>query len=130
MQVIEGKGTNKEYFQRKLLDACCAVIEIQYDSKELSITLSDKCSADTKFYWTDKEAREQESKINEFIKMTYCSTKVCLSVIPNKPYTESDLNSMAAAVSSLASDRLHTFEQALRLEVHAMALHQIRTAAE
>jgi hypothetical protein len=129
MQVVRGMDIGKEYFQRKLLDACCAVIEIQYDSKELSITLSDKCSADIKFLWSDKEARAEESKINELIKMTYCSTKVCISIIPNKPYTESELASMAAAISSLTSDRLHSFESALRLEVHQMAIEQIRRAA-
>lgn len=130
MNLIKGVDTNKEYFARKLMDACCAILEIEYDSKELSITLSDKCSSDIKFYWSDKEADTEEGKINEFIKMLYCSVDVCLSIKPNRPNTDDELGSMAQAIADLTTDSIHRFEQDIRPVIYQLALAQIRRAAE
>jgi hypothetical protein len=130
MTLIKGVETTKEYFSRKLMDACCAILEIQYDSKKISIIFSDKCGADYTFYWSDKEARQEQGKVNEFIKMVYCAVPVCLSVVPNSPYTEAELGSMAQAIVDLTTDSIHRFEQDLRPSVYQLALAQIRRAAE
>jgi hypothetical protein len=90
--------------------------------------VKDKCSNEIKIVWSDKEARCDYVKINDFINKAYAEN-VTLFFIPNVPYTDSQLGSMAQGIADRAKEMTNQFAEELRAEIYTLSKEQITQAA-
>lgn len=129
MKVIRGIDTDKGYLCSLLCDICCVCVTVDYDKKSFTVVVKDKCSNEIKIEWSDREARCDYIKINDFINKAY-SEQVTIFFVPNIPYTDSELGSMAQAVGDRAKELTVKFSEELRSEIYTLARHQIEKASQ
>lgn len=130
MNVIRGIDTDRGYLCALLCDICCVCITVDYEKKTFTVVVKGKCSNETAVVWSDEEARCDQVKINDFINKCYAE-HVSLFFVPDIPFSDSQVGSMAQAIADRAKELTLKFaEEELRPEIYNLSFHQIKKAAE
>lgn len=128
MKTIKGTEVDISYLCSLLCNICCVCITIDYENKSFTVTVKDKCSSEIVVVWSDVEAKCDRTKINDFLRKCY-SESVSVFFIPDVPFSDSEVGSMAQAIADRAKEMTNEYAEVLRSEIYELSRAQIYRAS-
>ena len=109
-QLLLGCQVHHDHFLVLLGSANKVSLVIDLFNNRIDILLHDMCGG-TSLIFPNESLMEAKcvGLLNEYIRLSYASKEVCLTVIPSKPANEQGLSSMAQGLASEAKQMTEDF---------------------